>query len=237
MATAARNVANLQATMLESYLVAMARAVERSIEGAIDALLSRNEARASAIFLIEPRINEMEVVMDDHAIRLLREGGFAEAQLRHIVAALKINNDLERMGDLAVNIGQRTIALAQMPPIEPPPELAPMSCAVRAMVGRSLGSLVHRDLGLAQEVLETEECVDSFRDRIFERLMVAMREDASRIGPQVQYLLATRHLERIADHTTNIAEDVVFWLRGLDIRHGRLREAEIAEPLGPAGES
>jgi phosphate transport system protein len=220
-------------TALESYLVSMARAVERSINRALDALLTRDEHVASTIFLIEPRINEMEIVIDDHAVRLLREGGLGEAELRHIVATLKINNDLERMGDLAVNIGQRVLALAQMPRIEPPTELEPMSASVRSMVGRSLGALIYRNLTLAQEVLEGEQAVDCYRDRAFDRLMGTMRDDASLIGPHVQFLLATRHLERIADHTTNIAEDVVFWLRGLDIRHGRGASGPTSDPVAP----
>jgi phosphate transport system protein len=220
-------------TALESYLISMARAVERSINRAIEALLARDDRTASSVFLLEPRINEMEIVIDDHAVRLLRAGGLGEGELRHIVATLKINNDLERIGDLAVNIGQRVIALAQMGPVEPPPELEPMSAAVRSMVGRSLGALIYRNLTLAQEVLESEEAVDSYRDRVFDRLMSAMRDDASLVGPQVQFLLATRHLERIADHTTNIAEDVVFWLRGLDIRHGRIHDDPADPPTHP----
>jgi phosphate transport system protein len=166
-------------------------------------------------------VNEMEVLIDDHAVRLLRGGNLPEDEVRHIVATLKINNDLERMGDLAVNIGQRVVSLAQMPGIAAPAELEPMSASVRAMVGRCLGALIFRNLTLANEVLESEESVDQFRDQVFDRLLAGMREDVSMVAPNVQYLLATRHLERIADHATNIAEDVVFWLRGLDIRHGR----------------
>ncbi len=209
-------------TALESYLVSMARTVERAINRALEALLTHDEQAASAVFLLEPRINEMEIVIDDHVVRMLRDGGHTEGQLRHIVATLKINNDLERIGDLAVNIGQRVIALARMPHIEPPPELEPMCTSVRSMVGQSLGALIYQNLTLAQEVLEGEQVVDTYRDRAFDRLMGTMRDDGTMIGQHVQFLLATRHLERIADHTTNIAEDVVFWLRGLDIRHGRV---------------
>ena len=217
-------------TALESYLISMARTVERSINRALDALLGRDQETASGIFLLEPRINEMEIVIDDHAVRMLRDGSLSEGEVRHIVATLKINNDLERMGDLAVNIGQRVLALARMPRVEAPPELGPMSAAVRTMVGRSLGALIYRNLTLAHEVLESEPAVDTFRDQVFERLMGVMRQDASLIGPHVQFLLATRHLERIADHTTNIAEDVVFWLRGLDIRHGRINATTLPAP-------
>lgn len=221
MASPASSSANVYQTALESYLVSMARIVENMVNRSFEALLSRDNQIASAIFLTEPRVNEMEIIIDDHAVRLLRGGNLPEGEIRHIVATLKINNDLERMGDLAVNIGQRVISLAQMPGIAAPAELEPMSASVRAMVSRCLGALIFRNVTLANEVLESEEAVDQFRDRVFDRLLSSMKEDVSLVAPNVQYLLATRHLERIADHATNVAEDVVFWLRGLDIRHGR----------------
>ena len=236
MASPAGSFGNVYLTALESYLVSMARTVENSVSRALEALLSSNEEIASGIFVAEPRINEMEIIIDDHAVRLLRGGNLPEDEVRHIVATLKINNDLERMGDLAVNICQRVISLSQMPDVEPPSELEPMSASVRAMVGRCLGALIYRNLTLANEVLESEEEIDDLRDQIFDRLLSTMKQEASLIAPNVQYMLATRNMERIADHTTNIAEDIVFWLRGLDIRHNQsrsfnLRNLEVAEGL------
>jgi len=146
-------------------------------------------------------------------------------------ADLYINRELSML-----EFNKRVLALAQMARVEPPPELEPMSASVRTMVGRSLGALIYRNLTLAHEVLESEPTVDTFRDQAFERLMGVMRQDTSLIGPYVQFLLATRHLERIADHTTNIAEDVVFWLRGLDIRHGRINATNPPEPSPAIGE-
>ncbi len=221
MASPASGPGNVYQTALESYLVSMARTVESSVSRALEALLSCNEEIASGVFVTEPRINEMEIIIDDHAVRLLRGGNLPEDEVRHIVATLKINNDLERMGDLAVNICQRVISLSQMPGVEPPPELEPMAASVRAMVGRCLGALIYRNLTMANEVLEGEEAIDDFRDQIFDNLLTNMKDDPSLVAPNVQYILATRNMERIADHTTNIAEDVVFWLRGLDIRHRR----------------
>jgi len=221
MASPAGSSSNVYQTALESYLVSMERTVESSVSRAFEALLSRDDEIASGVFVTEPRINEMEIIIDDHAVRLLRGGNLPEDEVRHIVATLKINNDLERMGDLAVNICQRVISLSQMPGVEPPAELAPMSASVRAMVGRCFGALIYRNLTLANEVLESEEAIDDFRDQIFDRLLSTMKRDASLVAPNVQYMLATRSIERIADHTTNIAEDIVFWLRGLDIRHNR----------------
>lgn len=221
MASPSMSSANVYQTALENYLVSMARTVEGMVNKSLEALLRRDEQMSSAIFLTEPRVNEMEIIIDDHAVRLLRGGNLPEGEIRHIVATLKINNDLERMGDLAVNIGQRVISLAQMEGIVAPAELEPMSASVRAMVSRCLGALIFRNVTMANEVLESEEAVDQFRDQVFDRLLASMREDVSLVAPNVQYLLATRHLERIADHATNIAEDVVFWVRGHDIRHGR----------------
>lgn len=221
MASPASSTANVYQTALENYLVSMARTVEGMVNRSFEALLGRDDQMASAVFLTEPRVNEMEIIIDDHSVRLLRGGNLPESEIRHIVATLKINNDLERMGDLAVNIGQRVISLAQMPGIAAPEELEPMSASVRGMVSRCLGALIFRNVTLANEVLESEEAVDQFRDQVFDGLLSSMKRDSSLVAPNVQYLLATRHLERIADHATNVAEDVVFWLRGFDIRHGR----------------
>lgn len=229
-AAATARAGNVYQSALENYLVSMARTVGNAVNRSLDALLERSEEQASGVFLLEPRVNEMEIVIDDHAVRILGNGNLSEVELRHIVATLKINNDLERIGDLAVNIGQRVLALGQMGKIEAPDELAPMTATVRSMVGRSLGALIYRNLTLAHEVLESEESVDRFRDRIFESLLGEMTHNAALVGPNVQFLLATRHLERMADHTTNIAEDIVFWLRGMDIRHGRISGWDPPDP-------
>ena len=173
------------------------------------------------MFLFEPRINEMEIMIDEHAIRLLRRGGFSDDEMRLIVASLKITNDLERIGDIAVNLAERDITLRDKLGAKKPVELAPMAAAVRAMETRSLGALIFRNAEMATQVLESDDVVDRYRDQIFEKLMVNMTENVALVSPGMQFVLATRHLERIADHATNIAEDIIFWVRGLDVRHGR----------------
>jgi phosphate transport system protein len=213
-------------TALVNYLVAQARTVEGSLNRALWALLERNERLAGEVFLTEPRVNEMEIVIDEHAIRMLRQGNLLDAEVRLIVAALKINNDLERMGDLAVNLSERAISLASMGELETPPELEPMITAVRAMVSRCLGALIYQNVELATQVLESDDIVDQYRDRIFEGLLAGMTQNPSLAAPNLHFVLASRHLERIADHATNIAEDVLFWVRGLEVRHGRARQAE-----------
>jgi phosphate transport system protein len=210
---------------LVNYLISMARTVEGSINKALHALVEiydpASSQLASEIFMLEPRVNEMEMLMDEHAVRVLRSGRLPEEEIRLTVATLKITNDLERMGDLAVNIAERVISLQQMEIIAPPEDLPPMVAAVRAMVSKSFGALIFRNVVLAGEVLESDDIVDQYRDQIFERLLANMLEGPAHVATGLQFVLATRYLERIADHATNIAEDTIFWLRGLDVRHGR----------------
>ena len=213
--------------VLVNYLVSQARTVESSVNRALWALLERNERMASEVFLIEPRINEMEIVIDEHAVRMLRQSDLQDADIRLIVATLKINNDLERMGDLAVNVSERAISLAGMGEIEAPADLEPMTTAVRAMVSKCLGALIYQNVELATQVLESDDLVDQYRDRVFEGLLAGITKDPGLAAPNLHFVLASRHLERIADHATNIAEDVLFWVRGMEVRHGRAKRLEV----------
>jgi phosphate transport system protein len=219
---------------LVNYLVSMARTVESAMNRALDSLVGLESAATSSlpgeVFLLEPRINEMEIVIDEHAIRLLRRGAFSDDEMRLIVAALKITNDLERIGDIAVNVAERVISLRELPGTDLPEELAPMATAVRTMVSKSLGALIFRNVEMATQVLESDDVVDHYRDRIFERLLQSMTQEPAAVSPGLQFILATRHLERIADHATNIAEDIIFWVRGLDVRHGRGLTMNAAHP-------
>jgi phosphate transport system protein len=232
MASPARSPQEVHVDALVNYLISLARTVEVSVNRALGALLDRDspgsEQAAGQIFLLEPRINEMEMVIDEHAVRLLRGGRLAEAEIRQVVATLKITNDLERMGDLAVGLAERIVSLAGMPPVTEPPELRPMVTAVNAMVNKSLGALTFRNVVLANQVLESDDLVDRYRDMIFEGLMVRITEQPTQAAPNLQFVLVSRYLERLADHATNIAEDIIFWVRGLDVRHGRGREAALS---------
>jgi len=223
--------------VLVNYLISQARTVERSVNASLRAVLERNERLASEVFLTEPRINEMEILIDEHAIQLLRNGNLADTDARMIVATLKINNDLERMGDLAVNLSERAISLAAMGELETPADLEPMASAVRGMVSKCLGALIYQNLDLATQVLESDDVVDQYRDHLFEALLSGMSEDPSQAAPNLHFLLASRHLERIADHATNIGEDVLFWLRGLEVRHGRGKRMEPIREDSPSSAS
>jgi len=231
---------------LVNYLVSMARTVEGAVNRALEAIVSVDDPKAAAltgeVFLLEPRINEMEIVIDEHAIRLLRRGAFSDDEMRLIVASLKITNDLERIGDLAVNLAERVTSLREMPGSRAPEELEPMTQAVKAMMTKSLGALIFKNATMATRVLESDDLVDQFRDRIFEQLLEQMTQQTALVVPSMQFILATRHLERIADHATNIAEDIIYWVRGLDVRHGRglgispLPSTAEVEPAEPTGE-
>src|SRR5260370_18012104 len=236
-ATAGLNEVVLYDTLV-NYLVSMARTVEGAMNRALDALVSLESASTTAlpseVFLLEPRINEMEIVIDEHAIRLLRRGSFTDDEMRLIVAALKITNDLERIGDLAVNLAERVVSLREIQGAEVPEELAPMASAVRAMVSKSLGALIFRNVEMATQVLESDDVVDQYRDRIFEKLLQHMTQEPTLVSPGMQFLLATRHLERIADHATNIAADIIYSVRGLAARHGRGLAIPHDDPAPPA---
>ena len=153
MAAPAQSVDRVYQDTLTNYLISMARTVESTVNRSIDALLHCHEPEAShtasEIFLTEPRINEMEIIIDEHAVRILRAGSLSELEIRLVVGTLRINNDLERMGDLAVNIAQRVLSLNQMRGAAMPGELQPMTAAVRAMVQKSLGALIFRNATLA----------------------------------------------------------------------------------------
>ena len=227
MATSVKSVEGIEQDALLNYLTSMARAVEGAVNKSLDALLGQKDLEAirlaGEVFRLEPRINEMETIIDDYAVRLLRGGSLPEEEVRLIVAALKITNDLERMGDLAVNIAERVISLTNMLKFEAPSELEPMGAAVRATVNKSLRALISRNVVLAGEVLRSDDVVDSYRDQLTERLLTDMTQDPTRVDPNMQLVLAVRYLERIANHSTNIVEDIIFWVRGLNVRRGRGR--------------
>jgi phosphate transport system protein len=117
-----------------------------------------------------------------------------------------------------------------------PAELEPMTTAVRAMVSKCLGALIYQNVDLATQVLESDDLVDRYRDQVFEGLLAGMTQNPAMAAPNLHYVLASRHLERIADHATNIAEDILFWVRGLEVRHGRAKQLDrVQENAAAAG--
>jgi phosphate transport system protein len=200
-------------------LLTMAGLVENSIRRTLYALRQLKPGEASQVFLGESRINEMEVEIDEKVIELLAAAPVPETELHLLIATLRITNDLERLGDQAVNVAERVVSLRSLAPFEMPRELIPMADAVEEMVSNSLRALSARRVELAQQVLESDDQVDGYADTLARGLGESMERDSKGVAPHLQLLLASRTLERMADHATNIAEDVIFWLRGLDVRH------------------
>src|SRR5882762_8187538 len=196
---------------LVNYLVSMARTVEGAMNRALDAIVSLESPRTAAlpgeVFLLEPRINEMEIVIDEHAIRLLRRGSYSDDEMRLIVAALKITNDLERIGDLAVNLAQGVISLREMTGAQIPLELAPMGSAVRAMVSKSLGALIFRNVEMATQVLESDDVVDQYRDRIFEHLLQNMTREPAVVSPGRGLAVLSEQPPSLAGDHANITQN------------------------------
>ena len=203
-------------------LLDMAGLVENSVRQALYALRGLKQSEASQVFLGEARINEMEVEIDEKAIQLLARGPMGEIPLRLLIATLRITNDLERLGDQAVNVAERIVSLQSRPPTLPPRELALMADAVELMVSNALQALSGRRLALAQQVLESDDRVDDYAESLGRLLVREMERTPASVPAQVELLLASRNMERMADHATNIAEDVIYWLQGWDVRH-RLR--------------
>ena len=204
---------------LQQRLLEMGGLVESAISNSVLALSERSETRARQVLNNEARINQMEIEIDDCAVRLLALQQPMARDLRFLTAAIKINSDLERMGDLAVNIVERALSLmkqAQVKPLIDIPKLAQLS---ESMVHKSLDAFVRRDAELARQVLLSDDAVDDLRDAIYEELVSFMEKDRSTISRSLDLIFVARHLERIADHATNIAEDVVFLVRGVDVRH------------------
>jgi phosphate transport system protein len=139
--------------------------------------------------------------------------------LRFLTAAIKINNDLERMGDLAVNIVERALTIMRRPPVKPLIDIPRMAKLVDSMVRNSLDSFVRRDGELARGVLLADDAVDDLRSRTYSELTVYMQNDPSTVPSSLDLIFVARNLERIADHATNIAEDVLFLVQGIDVRH------------------
>jgi phosphate transport system protein len=204
---------------LKTKLLEMSSLVEAAIQRSISAVVQKDRSAAEEVFRNEARINAIEVEIDEFAINLLALHQPMAADLRLIVAALKINTDLERMGDLSVNIAQRAMSLMEEPVIKPMIDIPHIAGLVQSMVRKSLDAFVTRDADLARSVLASDDAVDSLRTASYHELVSFMERDPENIKPALDLLAITRNLERLADHSTNVAEDVLFLVKGIDVRH------------------
>jgi phosphate transport system protein len=204
---------------LKTKLLEMSSLVEAAIQRSISAVIQKDRSAAEEVFRNEARINEIEIEIDEFAINLLALKQPMAADLRLIVAALKINTDLERMGDLSVSIAERAMSLMEEPVIKPMIDIPHIAGLVQSMVRKSLDAFVARDADLARSVLASDDAVDSLRTACYHELVSFMEKDPQNIQQALDLLAITRNLERIADHSTNIAEDVLFLVKGIDVRH------------------
>ncbi len=205
---------------LKHRILAMAGMAEQAIDLAVQAYAQRDLALCQRVMANESAINRAEREVDEFAIDLLAMQQPMAIDLRFILAVIKINADLERVGDQAVNIVQRVENMLELPPSELPVDIPAMATRVRAMVRDALRSFIEGDTELAKHVLEADDAVDVMNREAFKNLSESMRSNPDAAVQALDVLSIARNLERVADHATNIAEDVIFWIRGADVRHG-----------------
>src|SRR5271165_2647507 len=205
---------------LKEKLLRMGGLAEQAIDRANEAYRTRDSKFCQMVFSGEPAINDAEREIDELALDLLAMQQPMAIDLRFILAIVKINADLERVGDQAVNIAQRVLDLISEPEADLPVDIPRMADAVSTMVQRALESFLDGKAEVAEAVLQMDGIVDRMKDEAFVVLVQRMHDSPASVRAALDTLLIARNLERIADHATNIAEDVIFWVRGADVRHG-----------------
>ena len=204
---------------LKQRLLHMGDLAQEMIGLSIKALVDRNEAYAKEVFNIEQRVNHLEIEIEEEVLRLLAIRQPAAKDLRLLTAMLKINNDLERVADQAVNVAETAQFLLKEPLLKPLIDIPHMAMLAQRMIKNSLAAFVNHDPVLAQEVCQDDDEVDRLKDQLFRELLTFMMENPRSITRAVDLILISRNLERIADHATNISEDVIFIEQGKNIKH------------------
>src|SRR6185436_14012477 len=200
-------------------LLRMGGMVESMVAKATKALLDRNNELCREVIDTDTQVDRLEIEIDELCHNVLGTKQPTAVDLRFLVAVMKINSDLERIGDSAVNIAQSVLQLNEQPTLKPYIDLPHLSELVQAMVRKSLDAFVRRDARLATEVCESDDAVDGLYKQLFRELLTYMIEDPKTVSRALHLLLISRNMERIADHATNIAEDVIYYVEGRDIRH------------------
>ena len=212
---------------LNEKLLQMGGLVESAIHRSVRSLIEQDRALAEEVIRDEPEINRIEMEIDGLATRLLALRQPVARDLRLLTAALKINTDLERIGDLAVHVAERSLSLMHHPLVKPMTDIPKMASLVQSMLLKCLDAFVQGDAELARSVLMSDDEVDKLRDAVYAELLDTMQRDPSLLTAAIDLLFIARNLERIGDHATNIAEDVVFLVKGVDVRH-RAEQTESA---------
>ena len=204
---------------LKDQLLAMGGLVEAHIADAMKALVERDPSRAQKVMEGDRAVNAMELAIDEQCIRILALRQPAASDLRFIAASLKIVTDLERIGDLAVNMAQRAIALAGEPPLRAVVDLPRMATAAQKMLREALDAFVTHDAEKAESVITQDDLIDGWLVQVFDEIRAEMQRDPSVINRGIATIFFAKHIERVADHATNVAEMVVYLVRGQDVRH------------------
>jgi phosphate transport system protein len=204
---------------LKTRLLEMGGLAEENVRLAVKALVDRDPQVIDRVLMGDEPLNALHIEIDGRCFTLLALYQPMAADLRTIVAAVKINTDLERVGDLAVNIAEAARRYATHPPIKKLIDIPRMASIAQSMLRDALDAFVRRDVDLAQQVLNEDDRLDTLKTQIFRELLTYMLADPSTIEPALDLILVSRHLERIGDHATNIAEDVIFIVSARDVRH------------------
>ena len=208
-----------QTEVLKQKILYVGTLVEEAIAKAIAALINRDAVLANKIIEADNVIDRMEVEVEEECLKILALYQPVAADLRFVVAVLKINNDLERMGDLAQNIAKRVAYLAKADPMDLPIDFRSMAAKAQSMVKQSLDALVNADTALARQVRTEDDEVDQARQRIRNQIMDAIRRHPDRVEYLLKFNSVSKHLERLADMATNVAEDVIYMVEGEIVRH------------------
>ena len=204
---------------LQERLLEMAGLVEEGVAQACRAVLARDPGAAERIQLGDDRVDELEIEIDERAVELLALQQPMAKDLRQIMSTLKVSNDLERVGDHAVNIARAARRMSQMAPLPEMPEVEEMIEIVRGMLSDALAAFIGRNPGTALMVCQRDDRVDNLKRSLFRIMVTHMLEDPRSISPALELLLVSQNLERIADLSTNVAEDTVFMVEGRNIKH------------------
>lgn len=211
--------------LLQERLLAMGGFAEERVREAVQALAQRDAELVDLVLAGDEPINDLHIEIDDRCFKLLALHQPMAADLRAIVAAVKINTDLERVGDLAVNIAEAAKRYLQHPPVKPLLDIPRMGDIAQRMLRDALDAFVRRDTALAEAVLAADDELDALKSQIFRELLTFMLQDPATIEPALDLILVSRHLERIGDHATNVAEDVIFLVSAKDVRHASVPSA------------
>lgn len=221
MEPVARTVPQVQEHLeaLKERLLVMGGLAEERVRAVAEALVARDANGAARVQASDEPLNDLHKEIDQRCVRLLALHQPVAVDLRAVLAGVKINTDLERVGDLAVNVAEAVQRYLHHPPVKPLVDIPRMADLAQHMLRDALDAYVRRDVTLAEHVLATDDIVDALKSQVSDDLVPHMRAAPATIEPALELILIARHLERIADHATNIAEDVIFMVSARDVRH------------------